>query len=359
MYSKHIFLLVSCLMLAACDNDSAENTQAEPLVRPALIVPVQSYSLLAKRIFPATLEASQHSDLAFRVSGQLAELPVKAGDHVKKGDVLAKLEQSDFKNALSDRQARYDLAKTQYSQIQSLLDKKYASQNKLDEVKANLKAATAALSLARDNLDYTVLTAPFDGVVARVDIQNYQSVKAQSPIILLQDQHDIDVLFSVPEMLLTRLKPGISAQGLCGDVSFESRPDKTYQACYRKYESIPDPATRTYPVVFTMPKQSDITVLPGMSVSIEIDLSAILADVGSNHAMQIPLSAVFENKGESFVWRVNAKSQAEQVPVTILSIQDNSLIVEGLSSDDRVIAAGVAYVQAGQVVRPIEKERGL
>ncbi len=359
MYFKQFLIVVSCIVLSACDKTPAENAQQVPLVRPALIVDVQPSVVLATRSFPATLEASQHSDLAFRVSGQLIDLPVKAGDHVKKGDVLARLDQSDFKNTLADRQARYDLAKTQYTQVESLIEKKYASQNKLDEVRAALKAAAAALSSAKDNVDYTVLTAPFDGVVARVDIQNFQSVKAQSPIILLQDEEEIDVLFSVPEMLLARIKPGADAKAICGSVSFESRPELSYSACYRKHESIPDASTRTYPVVFSMPRDKGMTVLPGMSVSIEIDLSNFLADTGAEDVMQVPLGAVFEQKGAAHVWRVNERFQAELVPVTIVRMQEESLLIKGLEAKDKVIAAGTAYVQAGQAVRPIQKERGL
>lgn len=352
-------LALMSVLLAACDNPSAMTEEQVDVVRPARIATVESSATEMKRTFPGIIEASQHSALAFRVSGQLKELPVKAGAEVKKGDVLAQLDKADFKNALADRQARYDLAKIQFVQIESLIKKKYASQTKLDEASANLKAAAAALAVAKDNVSYTQLIAPFDGVIGRIDIENFQSVQAQVPIIELQDTHDIDIKFSVPEGLLTQLKPDMDAKSVCADVSFDSQPDTSFIACYKKHDSVPDSVTRTYRVVFGMSRPTEFRVLPGMSVTIELDLTDMLQGQQSDLTVSVPLAAVFEKASQTYVWRLNAQMQAEQVVVKAIRIQEDKMWVSGLAPGDQVIAAGVAYIQSGQKVRAIEKERGL
>lgn len=359
MSTRIVSLALMSALLTACDNPSAMTEERVELVRPVRIAIAESSAAEMKRVFPGTIDASKHSALAFRVSGQLRELPVKAGADVKKGDLLAQLDQADFRNALADRQARYDLAHIQFVQIESLIKKKYASQTKLDEARANLKAAAAALAVAKDNVSYTQLIAPFDGVIGRVDIENFQSVQAQAPIIELQDTHELDIKFSVPEGLLTQLKPDTDAKSLCANVSFESQPDASFIACYKKHDSVPDSVTRTYRAVFSMTRPIAFRVLPGMSVNIELDLTDVLQDQQSDHAVSVPLAAVFEKASQTYVWRLNAQMQAEQVAVKTERILKEKMLVSGLAPGDPVIAAGVAYIQSGQKVRAIQKERGL
>lgn len=353
-----MMLITSVLILTACGEEAESQSTQEPVIRPAKIAVVQGAEQQARRIFPGTIEAAQHSALSFRVSGELTKLPVQAGARVVKGQVLAELDQSDYKNTLADRQAKYDLANIQYKQIKSLLEKNYASQTKLDEVRANLKAAQSALAIARDNLSYTKLVAPFDGVVARVDVENYQSIQALKPIIELQDVGDVDIVFNVPEALLTQINPQ-TARDLCGVVRFDSRPDQEFPACYKKHDSVPDTLTRTYQVVFTMPQGSSFSVLPGMSVSIEVNLAPALLQPAAETVVSVPLGSVFERGGKEYVWLLDEALVASLHPVNVIRIVDDHILVEGVASGSKVIAAGVSYVQEGQQVRPLAKERGL
>jgi RND family efflux transporter MFP subunit len=356
---KISMLIFAGLVVVGCDKSASSPQEVSELVRPTRIAIAESTTAEMKRVFPATIEASRHSALAFRVSGQLRELPVTAGMDVKKGDVLARLDQADFNNALADRQARYDLARIQFTQIESLIQKKYASQTKLDEARANLKAAAAALATATDNLSYTTLLAPFDGAIGRVDIENFQSVQAQVPVIELQDTHEIDINFSVPEVLLTQLDPKVDAKSACAEVRFESQSEQSFTACYKKHDSVPDAVTRTYRVVFSMIKPLAFRILPGMSVSIELDLTGVLLDEPGGNAVSVPLSAVFEKESKTFVWRLNTEMRTELVQVSVLRIIGEKMLINGISSGDRIVMAGVAHIQSGQKVRVIETERGL
>lgn len=359
MLQKSVLVLLSVFLLTACQSETPDAVNAEPLVRPARIAVAVSSQGETRRVFPATIAAAQHSALAFRVSGQLQALPVKAGAEVKQGDVLAQLDQTEFKNVLADRQARFELANVQYDQIEALIAKKYTSKTRLDEVRANLRAATAALALAKDNLSYTTLRAPFDGVVAKVDIENYQSVTAQRPVIELQDTREVDVVFNIPEALLTQINPDSDPRSVCGEVRFESRPQNRFNACYKKHDSVPDPATRTYRVVFSMPQEAEFSILPGMAVSIVIDLQKHLLNQQHQDTVRIPVEAVFDVAEQPFVWRLDAQMKARQVAVEPVQIIGDQLQVRGLQAGDQVIAAGVGYVREGQQVRALEKERGL
>lgn len=350
-------------MLAGCQNqDSAAEAASEGVIRPAKIVPVLTSGIGYTRTYPGTLEASEKSDLAFRVSGQLSQLPAKAGIRVKKGDLLARLDDTDFLNSVEEREARHQLAKVQHEQSQKLLQQKLASQLNFDKSRAELKSARASLDQAQANLGYTYLYAPFDGVVAQVEIENFQSVQAMQAVIKLQDDRSLDVHFSVPESIISQLRrvddPEVMKR-ICGKVYFSAHPLKSFDACYKESETVADPVTRNYAAKFTLDDITELALLPGMTASIEIDFSPYLADSDTSR-MFIPVEAIFEDQGKQWVWRVDQASQARKTQVFGGQFEGDLIeVTSGLKAEDRVIAAGVSYVREGMTVRPMSKERGL
>ena len=360
---KPTLVVATALALSACmqQDDQAVGTTAE-IARPAKIVPVTEAEAGLQRTYPGTLQASEHVDLAFRVGGQLIELPATPGLRVKQGQLLALIDEADYRNSYVERQARFDLAQIQHDQIAKLREKNLSSQLQFDQAKADLKSARAALTQARENVQYTRLEAPFDGVVARVDVDNFQSIQAKSPVLQLQDDSQIDIHFSVPESLISQLKvvedPSILQQ-VCGQARFFSQPGKSFKACYKEHEATPDPITRGYGSVFTLVEKTDFPALPGMSVSITVDLSAFAADDRPS-GLLAPVEAVFENQGKRWVWQVNEQMRAQLTEVEVGELaQEQVEIRSGLSPDSQVIAAGISYIREGMLLKPMVKERGL
>ncbi len=166
-----VITLTAAVVLSACDKSEIATMEAQnERARPAKIVSVLSDGISVLRTFPGMLEATKKADLAFRVGGQLIELPAQAGLQVNKGGLLARLDESEFQNTLEERQARFDLASIQHDQASKLLEKKLTSKLQYDQTKAELKSARAALEQARDNLENTRMQAQIDGNVARVDV---------------------------------------------------------------------------------------------------------------------------------------------------------------------------------------------
>lgn len=358
-----MLLMTSALLLSACEK-SATNVTEPPSeqARPAKIVPVLSAGVSALRTYPGTLDAYQKAELAFRVEGQLIERPAQSGLRVSKGAMLARLDDAVYQNTLNEHKARYDLAKIQYDQLGKLLEQKLTSQLKYDQAEAEMKSARATLDQARDNLAYTRLLAPFDGIVARINVDNHQAIKAKEPIIQLQNDSLLDIHFSVPETLINQLKraedPSV-LENYCGTVHFSSHPGKSYRAFYKEHESVPDPLTRNYAAVFTLDPITEFTILPGMTATIALDFSSLLPQ-GQAQGLLIPLEAVFERGGQKWVWRVDGKMRARQVTVEVGRLEGNLLeITDGLSQNDLVIAAGVSYIRDNMLVKALVKERGL
>ena len=337
---------------------SDEPQQDAPMPQPVKLQVVDGGDG-ALRHYPGKVVATEGSELAFRVSGQLERFPVRAGEQVKKGQLLAALDPSDFRNQLADRQAQYDLAESQYQRGISLRDRGVISEAQFDEIEAKRRQAQAALSLARDNVDYTRLKAPYGGTVARTEVENYQFVQAKQPILYLQGDKNIDIEFAVSERFLANLKK--DGEDYQPELRFEGAPDKVFKASYKEHEASADDRTQTYIITLTMPNPEGILVLPGMSVDVAIDLSKIMRKATA--WPQVPVEAVFnpDGKDSAHVWRFNPEDgTVSAVPVTLGQVIGNGVeITAGLETGDKVVGAGVHHLKEGQEVRELVKERGL
>ncbi|MGB2247610.1 MAG: efflux RND transporter periplasmic adaptor subunit [Alcanivorax sediminis] len=344
------------LALWGCGDEPQEEA---PMAQPVKLFTVDSMTKGRLRHYPGKVVATEGSELAFRVSGQLEKFAVRAGEEVKKGQLLAALDPADFRNQLADRQAQYDLANSQYQRSISLHERGVISESQFDELKARRLQAQAALSLARDNVNYTRLKAPYAGTVARTYVENFQFVQAKEPILYLQGNKDIDIEFAVSERFFTNLREG--GEDYQPDVRFEGAPDKVFKASYKEHEASADDRTQTYIITLTMANPEGIVVLPGMSVDVAIDLTQIMRKASA--WPQVPVEAVFNKDGEdgAYVWRFDPQANVvNAVEVTLGQVVGDGVeITAGLDAGDRIVSAGVHHLKEGQAVRELVKERGL
>ncbi|OEJ66818.1 hypothetical protein BEN30_11350 [Magnetovibrio blakemorei] len=355
---KHLAVLAASLfVLVACDEAPENPGTVQDLTRPAKIAVATSKIVAQEKVFPAVTEAARKSVLAFRVSGQITELPVLAAQVVKKGELIARLDDTPYQNSLTEAKAAYELARTNFERQEKLFKQKHVAKSKLDVARSNFDTARAALKRAQDDIGYTRLTAPYDGIISRVDVDAFQNIQAKEPVVQFQGDQNIDIVFNVPENLFLRINKDNTNGGRI-KVRFDSLPERTFDALYREHDTLPDTATRSFKVTATMVRPTDITVMPGMSVSVLVDLSRILKP--KIQGVQIPIEALFEADGQTWVWRLNDENIVQRTAVTAGGIvRQYVVITDGLSEGDRVIAAGVSHVRAGQKIRPMKKERGI
>jgi len=350
-------LIGAGLLLSGCD-DSASGVARPGSLRPVKIAIAQSAAGLRTRTFPGVTEAARKSTLTFRVGGLVQRLPVKAGQKIRKGELIAGLDEIPYRNVVRDREAKYQLARARHDRQVVLFGKKLIAKSSLDEAEAALKEARAALDNARLDLKHTSLRAPYDGLIARVHLDNYQNVAANAPVVTMQGADKIDIVFSVPEQLLLRARRGQAAKTPF-KIRFDTDTERVFIARYRKHDSIPDTATRSYRVVLEMPNPEDLLILPGMSVTVEADLSALEKDSGAPGVL-VPVEAVFEQDGKTYVWRVDDGDVSHKATVIAAGIEGRHIrLTGGLEAGQRVIAAGVSQITENMRVRPLTKERGL
>ncbi|MGB3595915.1 MAG: efflux RND transporter periplasmic adaptor subunit [Pseudomonas neustonica] len=356
-------LVTVCLaLLSGCaDEQPPAATQA----RPVKLFTVADPSSQRVREFPARLQAPEQAELSFRLGGELQALKVLEGQQVKKGELIALLDDTDYQLKVSDRQASYDLTQSQFARMQQLLEKQMVSRAEYDQRKAQFNSAEAALNLAKQELAYTRLTAPFPGIIARTHVEQYQVVQPNQPIATLYARESMDVVFQVPEGLLSSLRRDLIPADIHPRVRLDNLNGELVQAVYKEHASQPDPKTLTYDVTLSMPMPEGIVLLPGMSATVIIDF-ALLSRNG-NIPIIVPVEAVFSpdtrDSSQQQVWVTEETDEGLQVVAREVEVgqltHDGIEVTSGLEAGERVVAAGGAELQAGQRVRPWVRERGL
>ncbi len=365
-------MLLLTVVLSACSGDNNEQVTA-PLIRPAKIIEITDPVKELARVFPGVVVSAEDTVLSFRVGGRLTNLPVdkRVGALVESGDVLATLDPVDYKNALSNAEASYELAIAQYKRATKLVKDGHVSETEFDRLKARYLSKEAELSQARTNLDYTEMQAPFGGRIARVLVNNHESVKADQPIAILEDADNIEVEIHVPTAVMAQVsdltKSEFRARGkgqYSYDVEFENAAGVRYSATIKESETRPDSATLTYRTILTMPAPEGVEILAGLNAKVHIDMALLSA---IKPRLQIPLEAVFNpqelpvEEGVGYVWLLDPNTMTiSQRRVTIGPVTDFGIVIsEGLAPGDSIIGAGVHMLTAGTQVRPMTRELGL
>lgn len=365
---KTVFLTsLLALLLISCGKKEEEKAETIA-VRPIKLMTVGSDLTGQTRKLPGIVRATERVDLAFQVSGPLIELPVREGQRVKRGDLVARIDPQDYETRLRDAKgtvarakAAVDYAVAEYQRFRnvkatdagavsdSMVHLKYTAQA---VARAGLQSAEAGLAAAQDQLNYTQLRAPFTGLIARRLVDNYQEVAVKQPILSLQNMTDIEVLVDVPESIMAPIrttKPRMYAD-------FAADPSRQFELKIKEVALLADPLTQTFRVVLVMPAPEGMRILPGMTATVSVEFATMPADEDN---VIVPAVAVWaDNAGHSMVWVVDTKTMAvhrRAVTTGDLTGTDSIKVTEGLNPDEVIAISGVSKLQEGQVVRKLEQ----
>ncbi len=358
---------LSAFILCSCGKREPEKAEVTE-VRPIKLMAVGSALTGQTRKLPGTVRATERVDLAFQVSGPLIELPVREGQRVKRGDLVARINPQDFetslrnaKGTLARAKASLDYAVAEYQRFRNVkaTDAGAVSDSQVHlkftaqaVAQAGLQSAEAGLAAAQDQLDYTRLRAPFTGLIARRLVDNYQEVAVKQPIVSLQNMTDIEVLVDVPESMMAPIratKPRLYAD-------FASDPTRQFELKIKEAALLADSMTQTFQVVLVMPAPAGIRILPGMTATVSIEFAKVPEDEGG---IIVPAVAVWaDDAGHSMVWVVDTKTMAvhrRAVTTGDLTGTDSIKVTEGINPEEIIAISGVSKLQEGQIVRKLEQ----
>ena len=343
-----VIFLSSAALLAGCQDAP---TEVEKQLRPVRTLEVSLQHSGRIQEFTAVVDAAKKVDLAFKVSGEIIELPITQGEPVKKGDVIAKLQDKDIKLQLQDAQAAFDMVKADYNRALNLASTQYISQAEIDSLKAKYNSAQAQLESAKNRLDYTQLKAPFSGVIAKRFVENFQEVNALQQIASLHDLNNVHFKIDVPESIMISARG--SSEAPLAFASFDAIKDVRFPITFHEVTTEADEVTRNYEVTFTMPAPTDHTILPGMSAKVEVEPARSGFAAADYY---LPSQSVLKDDKGMYVYVVASKEQGvgevkrRDVVVGELTALGFE-IFSGVQVGEHVVTAGMSKVSDGMLVK--------
>lgn len=285
----------------------------------------------------ATARAKQSVTLFPKVSGEIVELTVSAGDRVSRGDVIARLNSEQAKLAVDLARSKLEDARRQFERAESLRENNVNSQARVEDAANLLAQAELELQQAEASLNERTLAAPFGGVVGIPNVELGDRVAPETSIVSLDDRSVLFVEIEVPEQYMARVNLGhrISASS----ASFSNR---TFEGAVTEIDSRIDPVTRAMLVRASLDNREDL-LRPGMSFAVKLTLP------GESYP-GVPELAVQWRSGESYVWVVR-NGEAGRVTVRAVRRLRSYILIDGpLNAGELVVVEGVQRLRQGTPV---------
>ncbi|RKE98934.1 efflux RND transporter periplasmic adaptor subunit [Ichthyenterobacterium magnum] len=283
-------------------------------------------------------------------SGILTRVYVKEGQKVKKGQILAKIDDGGLSQQVAQLQIQADLAKTTFERQERLWNQKIGSEIQYLQAKSNYEAQQKAVNQLQQQVGKTIVRAPFTGTIDDV-ITDQGSVVApgQSQLFRIVNLKDMYIETDVPERYITNVTPGKNVQ-----VEFPIL-GKSMNGKIRQAGNFINPANRTFKVEVAVPNK-DNTIKPNLTAKLKIN------DYTNDNAILIPQSIISENaKGEQYVYTItdktDNKAKAKRVIITTGKTQGDDIeVLSGLKNGDEIIKEGARSVKDGQEVKILISE---
>ncbi len=309
--------------------------------------------------FPGDIHARYEMPLSFRVAGQLVSREARLGDNVKKGQVLARLDDADAgKNEAAARAAldaaehRLTFATRQRDRDEAQAKENLISQLQLEQTRDAYASALAAqvqarqqLELAQNQHHYTSLVADRDGAITSEQAEVGQVLAAGQAVFGFAWSGERDVFVDVPENRIGEIKPGQPASVTLSPVDGQS-----LTAHVRDIAPAADPASRTYRVKLALDDVGPQVHL-GMTVMVALQTAP-----QTGPAVRLPATALFHQGERPAVWVVRPSDMTLELrSVTVLRYGEREVLVgSGIKAGERVVMQGVHTVSAGEKVAPID-----
>lgn len=346
--------LLPCAILLACL--AACGSQEAPPPAPRLVLGhvVGQGDGRAEANYSGEVKPRHEIAVSFRVAGKLRERLVEVGQAVAPGQALARLDPADVelgassaRASLAAAESEFAYAKADFERFQGLRAKNFVSQAALEAKEAayratrgRMEAAGAQAGLARNQAAYATLTADAAGVVSAVLAEAGQVVAAGQPVLRIARPGEMEVAIAVPENRVGELRSADSLR-----ISLWAESGRSYAGRIREISPMADPVTRTY--------AARISLLdPDAGVRLGMTANVLLGRKEATAAMLIPSAALFQQGDKPAVWVIGADQALALRPVEVAGFrEDGVLVAGGLQAGERIVAAGVHKVVAGEKVR--------
>jgi multidrug efflux system membrane fusion protein len=351
-------LLTALVWVGGCSPDE----KPAPAVPPVQTFVLGTSGEAPFRRFPGEVAAADSSNMSFDVPGRLIEFPATQGMVFKYGELLGRLDATNFVARVDSARADFNNAHNELARRRQLFQRGVISRSELDGFQRANDVAEATLREAQRALDDTGLVAPFDGRVARTLVSNFQNVQAHQPVLVFQNTAILEVDIEVPEADMSLAERGITARNardlLEARAEFPTIPDRQFDLELKSFSTEATPSARTFRVTFNLYPPEDQNILPGMTCTVLLrPVSRLAAQPAEEGIFQVPVRAISTAEGKSSLWRLDpASMQVSRVEVEMLGPSGDSMRLRGgaLAANDEIVISGVRFLSEGMKVRRMQ-----
>ena len=349
---------IACVYLAGCKGE----TTPPAAVRPARVVVVTPHQLGVVAEGAGRIQSRYVSPVGFEVDGRLVSRDVDVGVAVTKGQKLAALDAVDYQNKVTAAEGQLATAKAALAQAAAqenryriLLGDGWTTRAIYEEAlkslqtgEAQVSANEALLRIAQNQLSYTQLVAPDDGVVTATGADPGQVVAKGQMIVEIARNDEREAVFAVASEHIAHAKAGMPVK-----VWLQGRPEIAVTGSIREISPEADSTTGTYQVKVTLPS----------SPPPEMRLGAVVvghADLQGQEVVTLPPTALLQSGDGPQVWVVGEDGKVHRRPVQLLEFDANSVVISrGLAPGEKVVTAGINSLAEGESVKPETESNSL
>ena len=297
----------------------------------------------------ANIKTRQNLLLYPEYSGTLKKLYVKEGQQVKKGKLLAQIDDAGLKNQLEQLQIKAELSKTTYDRTQRLWDKNIGSEIQLLQAKASFDGLLKSIEQLKKQLLRTQISAPFSGTIDEIVANTGANLlPGQTPVLRIVNLEEMYAEANVPERYLSQIKKGTAAEVEIPMLN------KKYQGSIRQIGNFINPNNRSFRV------ETPLTN-PELLIKHNLTCKLKIKDYSNPKAIMIPLRVIKENaSGEKYVFKLKSedKDQVYRTQKVFVKLGKKGLekveILEGLKEGDLIVDEGAILVENNQRVKNIQ-----
>jgi RND family efflux transporter MFP subunit len=348
-------MLALTLLAAGCGE------QAPPAARAPVRVNYETVSLsehIHKAALTGVIAARSASNLSFRIGGRVTERLVDVGQHVKTGDILAKIDNKTLESDVIAARANVSAAEAQLTEAtatlerqKALLDKGFTTRRQYDQAeqgfsvaKSNVDATRSMLANAEQNLSFSTLRATSSGIVTAVQAEVGQVVQAAQTIVTVADDGDRDAIFNVQEAVMAEKTVSPDIQ-----IALLSDPSISAQGHIREISPVVEQQTGSIRV------KVEVKNTPAA-----MPLGSTVIGTVSGHAEKavvLPWSSLTAKGDKPAVWVIDPHSKTTSLREVRISAYETDTIVvsSGLVPGDLVVTSGAQLLGNGTAVELAEE----
>ncbi len=331
-------LLISSAMLSTAGSNlmAAETKTEEPETVPLQgenldksqefeLATVSYQEVDRERVIDALVEAIHKATVSSQTSGRVSHIYYDVNDYAKKGDILLRIRDKDQRATLKVAEADFHQAETEYNRINELFSKQLVARSLLDRAEADLKSTTARLEQAQENLEYTVVRAPYSGILVKRHIEIGETARVGMPLFTGLSLEKLRVAVNLPQDIINVVRKHNHAR-----VMAFNEKSKSIEASSMVINPYADADNHTFLVRVNLP-EGDHGLYPGMAVKVAFKIDSV-------RKLAIPIKAVTHRSEITAVYVADEQQKLSFRQIRIGRNINNEMVevLEGLEETEQV-----------------------